>query len=246
MGITLTSLSVKVNSQVYLDMSPKDTEVLAMINTIEVPSAPIEEEIVYQRFGDMELPDDEEDDGDYSPSDVDSDDSLEWASETERTMLEDALAEGNVGINYADAAVSMTTEYLASFKPVQMGLGAASVLPLLPLQRAARAAKRAGAKNIDVVPSGPPSMLVSAVNSILSYIGIELAPAIEDSSKPHLEPGTEPFTLEQEFGEMTLSDYDSDEDADYEPTSDEDSEEDELEFDSGASVSSDEEVVVSE
>ena len=27
-------------------------------------------------------------------------------------------------------------------------------------------------------------MLVSAVNSILSYVGIELAPAIEDSSKP--------------------------------------------------------------
>ena len=62
----------------------------------------------------------------------------------------------------------------------------------------------------------------------------------------HLEPGTEPFTPEQEFGEMTLSDYDSDEDADYEPTSDEDSDEDELEFDSGASVSSDEEVVISE
>merc|ERR1711951_33100 len=140
---------------------------------------------------------------------------------TERTMLEDALAEGNVGINYTDAALSMTTEYLASFKPVQMGLGAAAVLPLLPLQRAARAAKRAGAKNIETVPS-PPSMLVTAVNSILSYVGIELAPAIEDSSKPHLEPGTEPFTPEQEFGEMTLSDYDSDEDADYEPTSEED------------------------
>merc|ERR1711951_202542 len=137
-----------------------------------------------------------------------------------------------------------TTEYLASFKPVQMGLGAAAVLPLLPLQRAARAAKRAGAKNIEMVPSSPPSMLVTAVNSILSYVGIELAPAIEDSSKPHLEPGTEPFTPEQEFGEMTLTDYDSDEDADYEPTSEEDdSEEDELEYDSGASVSSDEDVV---
>ena len=61
-----------------------------------------------------------------------------------------------------------------------------------------------------------------------------------------MEPGTEPFTPEQEFGEMTLSDYDSDEDADYEPTSEEDSEEDELEYDSGASVSSDEEAVVSE
>merc|ERR1719376_1672245 len=223
-------------------MSPKDTEVVAMINTVDVPSAPIKEDIIYQKFGDMELPEDEEDDGDYSPSDVDSDDSLEWASETERTMLEDALAEGNVGINYADAAVSMTTEYLASFKPVQMGLGAAAVLPLLPLQRAARVAKRAGAKNIEMVPSGPPSMLVTAVNSILSFVGIELAPAIEDSSKPYLEPGTEPFTTEQEFGEMTLSDYDSDEDADYEPTSEDDSE-DELEFDSGASVSSDEEVL---
>ena len=111
-------------------------------------------------------------------------------------------------------------------------------------------------------------MLVTAINSILSYLGVELAPAIEDSSKPvgfdilisqhcnalhcscnsvqHLEPGTEPFTPEQEFGEMTLSDYDSDEDADYEPTSEEDSEEDELEYDSGASVSSDEEAVVSE
>ena len=32
--------------------------------------------------------------------------------------------------------------------------------------------------------SGPPSMLVTAVNSILSFVGIELAPAIEDSSKP--------------------------------------------------------------
>merc|ERR1712029_321917 len=136
-------------------------------------------------------------------------------------------------------------EYLASFKPVQMGLGAAAVLPLLPLQRAARAAKRAGAKNIEMVPS-PPSMLVTAVNSILSYVGIELAPAIEDSSKPHLEPGTEPFTPEQEFGEMTLSDYDSDEDADYEPTSEEDSEEDELEYDSGASVSSEDEVISEE
>merc|ERR1711971_167526 len=241
MGETHSSIFICLIST----MSPKDTEVVAIINTVEVPSAPIKEDIIYQKFGDMELPEDEEDDGDYSPSDVDSDDSLEWASETERTMLEDALAEGNVGINYADAAVSMTTEYLASFKPVQMGLGAAAVLPLLPLQRAVRAAKRAGAKNIEMVPSGPPSMLVTAVNSILSFIGIELAPAIEDYSKPHLEPGTEPFTPEQEFGEMTLSDYDSDEDGDYEPTSEDDSE-DELEFDSGASVSSEEEDVVSE
>ena len=53
----------------------------------------------------------------------------------------------------------------------------------------------------------------------------------------HLEPGTEPFTPEQEFGEMTLSDYDSDEDADYAPSDSEESSDD-LEYDSGATVSS--------
>ena len=81
-----------------------------------------------------------------------------------------------------------------------------------------------------------------------------MVPAVEDSSKPvscykiknydasfpqHLEPGTEPFIPEQEFGEMTLSDYDSDEDADYEP-SDSEGSEDELEYNSDASVSEDE------
>merc|ERR1712142_206347 len=211
---------------------------MAMFNNIEVPSAPIKEDIVYQKFGDMELPEEEEDDGDYCPSEADSDDSLEWASETERTIAEDDLAEGNVGINYTDAAVSMTTEYLASFKPVQMGLGVASILPLLSVQRAARAAKRAGAKNIDGFSSSP-SMVITAVNSLLSYFGVQLSSGIEDSSKPHLQPGTEPFSPEQEFGEMSLTDYDSDEDADYEP-SDSDGSEDELEYNSDASVSEDE------
>ena len=59
----------------------------------------------------------------------------------------------------------------------------------------------------------------------------------------HLEPGTEPFTPEQEFGEMTLSDYDSDEDADFEPSESEDSEEDELEYNSDASEDEPEEEV---
>ena len=60
----------------------------------------------------------------------------------------------------------------------------------------------------------------------------------------HLEPGTEPFTPEQEFGEMTLSDYDSDEDADYEPSDSEDSdEEDELEYNSDASEDEPEEEI---
>ena len=136
---------------VIVSMSPN--EAVVTMSSLESEVSPAMEAVVYQKFGEMEMhEEDDEEDGDYCPSEGDSDDSLEWASETERTMLEDALAEGNVGINYADAAVSMTTEYLASFKPVQMGLGAAAVLPLPPLQRAARAAKRAGAKNIDVIP----------------------------------------------------------------------------------------------
>ena len=50
---------------------------------------------------------------------------------------------------------------------------------------------------------------------------------------------------EQEFGEMNLSDYDSDEDADYAPSDYEESSDDELEYDSGASVSSASEAVES-
>ena len=63
---------------------------------------------------------------------------------------------------------------------------------------------------------------MSLVNSVLNMVGFHLAPAVEDSSKPHLEPGTEPLTPEpltpeQEFGEMTFSDNDSDENANFCP-----------------------------
>merc|ERR1711887_371212 len=223
-------------------MSPKDTEVVATMSTTEAPVEVGEEPVItFQKFGEMELPEDEEvDDVDYVPSDIDSEDSLEWSSETERTKAEDALAEGKVGLDFYNAAYSVATEYVASYTPVQIGLSVATVVPVASIQRAARAARRAGAKNIDVVGSrSEPSMLLSLVNAILNIIGLHLAPAVEDSSKPHLEPGTEPFTPEQEFGEMTLSDYDSDEDADYVPSESEES--DELEYDSDVSVSSDEE-----
>merc|ERR1711942_492800 len=180
--------------------------------------------------------DEEVDDGDYVPSDADSEDSLEWSSETERTIAEDALVEGTVGLDFYNAAYSVAAEYVASYTPVQMGLSVATVVPVAFIQRAARAARRAGAKNIEVVESSAePSMVVSLVNSILNMAGLHLAPAVEDSSKPHLKPGTEPFTPEQEFGEMTLSDYDSDEDADYHPSESEEESEDELEYNSDAS-----------
>ena len=105
-------------------MSPKDAEVLATISTTEVPVEIMKEPVItYQKFGEMELPEEEEvDDGDYVPSDADSDDSLEWSSETERTMAEDALAEGTVGLDFYSAAYSVATEYVASYAPVQMGL----------------------------------------------------------------------------------------------------------------------------
>merc|ERR1711936_1567615 len=119
------------------------------------------------------------------------------------------------------------------YKPVQMGLSMATIVPVASIQRAARAARRAGTKNIEGAVDSSPSV-INTINSVLSYLGFQLVRDVEDASKPHLEPGTEPFTPEQEFGEMTLSDYDSDEDADYEP-SDSESSEDELEYNSDAS-----------
>merc|ERR1712002_849830 len=210
---------------------------LSPVMSLDSLVAPAEEIVIFEKFGDMKLPEDEEtEDVDYSPSEAESDDSLEWASETERTMAEDALAEGKVGIDFYGAAMAIATEYVASYRPVQMGLGLISAVPILSVQRAARAAKRAGAKNIEEV-SYEPSVIVSIINSIISMLGFQLAPAVEDSFKPHLEPGTEPYSPEQEFGEMTLSDYDSNEDADYAP-SESDTSSDELEYDSGATVPS--------
>merc|ERR1719180_130274 len=121
-----------------------------------------------------------------------------------------------------------------------MGLSMATILPVASIQRAARVARRAGAKNIEGGVDSSPSMITNTINSVLSYLGFTLVPAMEDSSKPHLEPGTEPFTPEQEFGEMTLSDYDSDEDADFEPSDSDDGSEDVLEYNSDASASEDE------
>merc|ERR1712034_58754 len=114
--------------------------------------------------------------------------------------------------------------------------GVATILPVSSVQRAARAARRAGMKGSEGSLRSSLSAVVDVTNSVLSYMGFELVPTLKDSSKPHLEPGTMPYTPEQEFGEMTLSDYDSNEDADYEPSELEDSD-DELEFNSDATVS---------
>merc|ERR1712137_1094093 len=121
------------------NMSP--IEAVVTMSSLESDVVPTMGDVVYQKFGEMELhEEEEEDDGDYCPSDADSDDSLEWASETERTIAEDALAEGTVGLDFYGAAVSVATEYVSSYKPVQMGLSMA-ILPVVSIQRAARAAR---------------------------------------------------------------------------------------------------------
>merc|ERR1712013_936898 len=56
---------------------------VATMPSLESDSANVQP-VVYQKFGEMELPEDEED-GDYSPSESDSDDSLEWANEETNT-----------------------------------------------------------------------------------------------------------------------------------------------------------------
>ena len=178
-------------------MSPKDS--VATMPSLKSDSADVQP-VVYQKFGEMELPEDEED-GDYSPSESDSDDSLEWASETERTIAEDELAEGKVGLDFFGAAVAVATEYLASYKPVQLGLGVATILPVSSVQRAARAARRAGMKGsegslrrlilnylsarfLSLNSFSSLSAVVDVTNSILSYMGFELVSTLEDSSKP--------------------------------------------------------------
>merc|ERR1712010_227832 len=235
MGLPLDQSSITITAS----MSP--IEAVATMSSEESLSLSMGA-VEHQKFGEMELhEEEEEDDGDYSPSETDSDDSLEWASETERTMAEDALAEGTVGLDFYGAAVSVATEYVSSYKPVQMGLSLATILPVASLQRAARAARRAGTKNIEAAGDSS-SSIIDTINSVLSYLGFHLVSDVEDSSKPHLEPGIEPFTPEQEFGEMNMSDYDSDEDADYEP-SDSESSEDELEYNSDASEDEPEEEI---
>merc|ERR1712037_340306 len=188
MGSSLDHSSITISSS----MSP--IEAVATMSSVESLSLSMGA-VVHRKFGEMELhEEEEEDDGDYSPSEVDSDDSLEWASEIERTMAEDALAEGTVGLDFYGAAVSVATEYVSSYKPVQMGLSLATILPVASLQRAARAARRAGTKDIEQAGDSS-SSIIDTINSVLSYLGFHLVSNVEDSSKPHLEPGTEPFPL---------------------------------------------------
>merc|ERR1719376_2055006 len=63
-------------------------------------------ETISKKFGEITFSDyNSAEDGDFSLSEAETEDSLEWASETERTRAEDDLAEDKVGINYVGAAL---------------------------------------------------------------------------------------------------------------------------------------------
>merc|ERR1719209_652265 len=101
----VSSLTKKV------DFSPTDDEVV------------IVKEVIAKKSGDMTLSDyNSEEDDDYSLSEAETEDSLEYASETERTKAEDDLAEHKVGIDYIGAALDLAAEKAASFKTVQAAL----------------------------------------------------------------------------------------------------------------------------
>merc|ERR1719320_720378 len=222
----------------------------------------IVKEVVVKKFGDMTLSDyiSEEDD-DYSLSEAETEDSLEWASETDRTKAEDDLAEHKVGIDYIGAALDLATEKAASFKTVQTALAvggwilstAEGIAPgevstlLSSVRRRVRKIRRSGERMTGAFREtiNQSSLSVASLLSHpLSLLGWQLKPLVEAASKKVL---LEEDLIEVEaelcnaetctFEELNLSDYDSDLDADYSP-SEESSSEDELEFNTDAEVSS--------
>jgi len=240
----VSSLTKKVDS------SPTDDEVV------------IVKEVIAKKFEDMTLSDyNSEEDDDYSLSEAETEDSLEWASETDRTKAEDDLAEHKVGIDYIGAALDLATEKAASFKTVQAALAvgdwilstAEGIAPgevstvLSSIRRRVRKIRRSGERMTGAFREtiNQSSLSVASLLSHpLSLLGWQLKPLVEAASKKVL---LEEDLIEVEaelcnaetctFEELNLSDYDSDLDADYSP-SEESSSEDELEFNTDAEVSS--------
>jgi len=226
-------------------------------------------ETVSKKFGEMTFSDyNSAEDVDYCLSEAaadDTEDSLEWASETERTRAEDDLAEDKVGINYIGAALDIATEQAASFRIVQAGLvigdwvlGAvesispSEVMPLLSsVRRSARKIRRAGEREtgpfrpLGMVSESTMKMATTFLATPLALLGWEFRPVIQAKAKKVVcmedELCQEPCTFE----ELDLSDYDSDMDADYSP-SEESSSEDDLEFCTDAAESTEAEMSASE
>merc|ERR1719209_2897686 len=240
----VSSLTKKVDS------SPTDDEVV------------IVKEVIAKKFEDMTLSDyNSEEDDDYSLSEAETEDSLEYASETERTKAEDDLAEHKVGIDYIGAALDLAAEKAASFKTVQAALAmgdwflsiAEGIAPgevsavLSSVRRRVRKIRRSGERMTGAFRetlNQSTLTVASLLSHPLSLLGWQLKPLVEAASKKVLleedlvEVEAELCNAETcTFEELNLSDYDSDLDADYSP-SEESSSEDELEFNTDAEVSS--------
>merc|ERR1712055_664624 len=230
-------------------------------------------ETVSKKFGEMTFSDyNSAEDIDFCLSeaeiDDDSEDSLEWASETERTRAEDGLSEDKVGINYISAALDIATEQAASFRIVQAGLvigdwflgavesfsciSSSEVAPLLSsVRRSARKIRRAGEREsgpfrpLGMVSESTMKMATTFLAAPLALLGWEFRPVTQAKAKKVVsvedELNQEPCTFE----ELDLSDYDSDMDADYLP-SEESSSEDDLELRTDAAESTEAEESVSE
>merc|ERR1712055_197748 len=227
-------------------------------------------ETVSKKFGEMTFSDyNSAADSDFSlSSDVETEDSLEWASETERTRAEDDLMENKVGIDYVSAALDIASEQAASFRIVQAGLvigdwvlgavesisciSSSEVAPLLSsVRRTARKIRRAGEREsgpfrpLGMVSESTIKMATTFLAAPLALLGWEFRPVTQAKAKKVVsvedEPNQEPCTFE----ELDLSDYDSDMDADYLP-SEESSSEDDLEFRTDAAESTEAEESASE
>merc|ERR1712010_147088 len=248
---------------------PSDISAYSVQPHVEEDEVVVLMETVSKKFGEMTFSDyNSAEDVDYCLSEAaadDTEDSLEWASETERTRAEDDLAEDKVGINYIGAALDIATEQAASFRIVQAGLvigdwvlGAvesispSEVMPLLSsVRRSARKIRRAGEREtgpfrpLGMVSESTMKMATTFLATPLALLGWEFRPVIQAKAKKVVcmedELCQEPCTFE----ELDLSDYDSDMDADYSP-SEESSSEDDLEFCTDAAESTEAEMSASE
>merc|ERR1719348_1322511 len=93
---------------------PSQTSVSSVQPHVEEDEVVILKETVSKKFGEMTFSDyNSAEDMDFCLSEAemdDTEDSLEWASETERTRAEDDLSDDKLGIDYISAALDIATE----------------------------------------------------------------------------------------------------------------------------------------
>merc|ERR1719341_2162670 len=237
---------------------PAEVSAPSLQHHVEEDEVVILKETVSKKFGEMIFSDyNSVEDGDYSLSEAETDDSLEWASETERTRIEDDLTEDKVGIDYIGAALDIAAEQAASFRIVQAGLAMSDwvlstaesfitlseVAPYLSsARRSTRKIRRAGEREsgpfrpLAMVSQSTMTMATAFLATPLALLGWEFRPLTQAKAKKVCVVEDDLCDELCTFEELDLSDYDSDMDADYSP-SEESSSEDDLEFNTDAEES---------